>query len=376
MWAHWDHEVLPHWDPATAQKYPRDIRFEPPDCIHSPYYPLRGPYSSSSSELITQHLEDMAAHGIGVLVASWWGPRWRDGSHDTQLVNTDVRVEQVIRLIEATNSPVRVAFHLEPYEGRTKESVREDLEYLGGKYRDSPALLRYNGRPVYYVYDSYRLPASEWSQLLKPRDSSLSVRGTVADGFFLGLWLNQNDGEENLLPSGFEGFYTYFASDQVSYGSNPANWPRMLTWAQQHGLLFVPSIGPGYNDGKIRPWNRGATRPRDDGERYRRLWDIIRGLGLHFVSITSYNEWGEGTQIEPAVPRTAVRDCEYLDYEPNGPFLYMQITKEGSERLPPLKTSGGHAGGGGGGAGQEGKGGGGGGDGRPECKLDLGRCGR
>ncbi|KAG2442442.1 hypothetical protein HXX76_002528 [Chlamydomonas incerta] len=333
QWAHWDHAVLPHWDPATAAKYPQGIRFEPPDCLHSPFYPLRGPYSSTSQELIRQHLEEMAKYGIGILVASWWGPGWRQGSHDTQLINTDDRIEQVIREIDATSSPVRVAFHLEPYEGRSKQSVYEDLVYLSHKYKDSSAVARVNGRILYYVYDSYRLPASDWAELLALNAGPLSVRGTTADGFFLGLWLEKDDGDKNILPGGFDGFYTYFSTEATSYASNPANWPDMQRWAQAHQRLFVPSLGPGYHDGKIRPWNMAARREREGSDRYKRLWELAIDLGVHFVSITSYNEWGEGTQVEPAVPRPMRKDCAYLDYEPHGPFEFLRITREGGERL-------------------------------------------
>lgn len=28
----------------------------------------------------------------------------------------------------------------------------------------------------------------------------------------------------------------------------------MKTFCDNHGLLFVPSVGPGYDDTKIRPW--------------------------------------------------------------------------------------------------------------------------
>ncbi|KAG2448209.1 hypothetical protein HYH02_006794 [Chlamydomonas schloesseri] len=332
-WAHWDHAVLPHWDPATAAKYPQGIRFEPPDCLHSPFYPLRGPYSSTSQELIRQHLEEMTKYGIGILVASWWGPGWRQGSHDTQMINTDDRIEQVIKEIEATSSPVRVAFHLEPYEGRTKQSVHEDLVYLSTKYRDSPAVARVNGRILYYVYDSYRLPASDWAELLVPNTGPLNVRGTAADGFFLGLWLEKDDGDKNILPGGFDGFYTYFSSEATSYASNPANWPDLQGWARAHQRIFVPSLGPGYHDGKIRPWNMAARREREGSDRYKRLWDQAINLGVHFVSITSYNEWGEGTQVEPAVPRPMRQDCAYLDYEPHSPFEFLRITYEGGERL-------------------------------------------
>lgn len=46
-WLHWNHAVLPHWDPQAAKRWASGTRFDPPDHLHSPYYPARGPYSSS-----------------------------------------------------------------------------------------------------------------------------------------------------------------------------------------------------------------------------------------------------------------------------------------------------------------------------------------
>ncbi len=51
------------------------------------------------------------------------------------------------------------------------------------------------------------------------------------------------------LPAGF---YTYFASEAVSFGANPANWPELAAWARRHSRLFIPSVGPGYDDSRIR----------------------------------------------------------------------------------------------------------------------------
>lgn len=62
-------------------------------------------------------------------------------------------------------------------------------------------------------------------------------------------------------------------------------------------------------------------------------------MGVQFVSITSYNEWGEGTQIEPAVPRDTHQGCQYLSYEPESSFLYMEITRNGSHRLGQLAAA-------------------------------------
>jgi len=66
--------------------------------------------------------------------------------------------------------------------------------------------------------------------------------------------------------------------------------------------------------------------------RYRRQWEAAQASGAPLVSITSFNEWGEGTQIEPAQPWTDARsDTAYQDYggpAEGGPNLYLDITRE------------------------------------------------
>jgi glycoprotein endo-alpha-1,2-mannosidase len=57
-------------------------------------------------------------------------------------------------------------------------------------------------------------------------------------------------------------------------------------------------------------------------------------------SITSYNEWGEGTQIEPAKAINPQDEYpkEYLDYGDGGPHKYIKMTadfvKQYRNRIP------------------------------------------
>ncbi len=44
---------------------------------------------------------------------------------------------------------------------------------------------------------------------------------------------------------GFDGFYTYFASDGFVFGSSRANWPYMVDFANKNGMLSSLSVGPG-----------------------------------------------------------------------------------------------------------------------------------
>jgi glycoprotein endo-alpha-1,2-mannosidase len=61
-------------------------------------------------------------------------------------------------------------------------------------------------------------------------------------------------------------------------------------------MMFVPSIGPGYIDDAIRPWNRANARDRDAGRYYARSWKSALAVDAAIISITSFNEWHEGMQ--------------------------------------------------------------------------------
>lgn len=55
-------------------------------------------------------------HACVLQVISWWGPTWREGTHDTQGVNTDAVLGTVLRELEQQDT-LKLAFHMEPYEG-------------------------------------------------------------------------------------------------------------------------------------------------------------------------------------------------------------------------------------------------------------------
>ena len=139
---HWNHEVLPHWTEATRQRFPHGAgtRFRPPVYIHSPFYPARGPYSSRNGTVLRAQFQEMREHGIDVAVLSWWGRPTVQGTHDTQGVSTDDAVPTVLNAASAAG--LHIAFHLEPYAGRSARSVRDDVAYIAHKYGDHPALLR------------------------------------------------------------------------------------------------------------------------------------------------------------------------------------------------------------------------------------------
>jgi len=102
----------------------------------------------------------------------------------------------------------------------------------------------------------------------------------------------------------------------------------MAAFARENNLIYIPSVGPGYADTRIRPWNEKTTKSRDQGRYYEEMFKNAVNTAPDIISITSFNEWHEGTQIEPAVPRK-ISSFTYLDYgEDVDPMFYIRKTKE------------------------------------------------
>jgi glycoprotein endo-alpha-1,2-mannosidase len=289
------------------------------------------------------HMDELSNSGVDVMVVSWWGRPGR-GFSDTQGVNTDRLISQILELADrriGSKKEISVAFHLEPYVSRSIDSIREDLNYIHSNYGHYRSIYREFGKIVFYVYDSYHINPTEWGRLLSV-DGEISVRDTDLDGFFIGMWLDHNHGHD-LSISGFDGIYSYFASSSVSYGSNPDNWRHMCSYCRKVNMACSLSVGPGYIDTGIRPWNFRATKERNGGEYYEASWSYATRSGADMISITSYNEWGEGTQIEPAKavthsPREG-NNKKYLSYgpAPEDAYKYTNMTLEFAETFRARK---------------------------------------
>jgi len=306
----WNHRVIPHWIDSTwnnAGAYPGG------DDIGANFYPRLGNYSSTDPEIITTHMQQIREAGIGVVAISWWGKRhFTDKSVGTLLD-------------EAHAHGLKVVFHIEPIY-KTVAEFRELLEYILSNYLQHPAIYRIQGKPLYYLYNSFQLKYHEWQSLLNPESNS-TIRSTPLDGVFIGLWTTGFDGEF-AVKSGFDGFYTYFASDGFAYGSTTSKWPDMAAFAHENNLIYIPSVGPGYADTRIRPWNEKTTKSRENGTYYEKMFENAANTSPDFISITSFNEWHEGTQIEPAVSKS-IPSFTYLDYgEGSDPMFYIWKTRE------------------------------------------------
>ena len=228
----------------------------PPFDVASDFFPARGAYSSSDPRILRAQMRDIRSAGIDEVVSSWWG--W--GSDE------DLRLPAVLRA--AHGQGLSVAVHIEPYFGRSIETIGSDLAHL-----------RALGIRDVYVYRAGDFTADDW-RTLNLRFSGLRV---FAQTNLVGF----------AAKSGFTGFYTY---DILLYGGD--RFERYCAQAHAAGILCAPSVGPGYDAGPATGDVR--VKLRADGVTYDSMWRAALDAHADFVTITSYNEWSEGTQIEPA----------------------------------------------------------------------------
>ena len=246
----------------------------PPDDIASAFYPAAGVYSSSDLLVIGRQMQEIEDAGIDEIAVSWWGR----GSAE------DGRLAAVVTAAHAAG--IAVAAHLEPYAGRTVAGTVADVGYLEATY----------GIRTFYVYRPFDFPTAEWASAA----AALHAGG--------GTFFAQTALVGAASAAKFDGVYTY---DIVTYGGNI--FARLCREAHRRHLLCAPSVGPGYDarraDGDLK------LKRRDAGRTYDSMWRAAIASRPDRITITSFNEWHEGTQIEPAAPAGWHGRYRYLGYD-------------------------------------------------------------
>ncbi len=301
--------------------------FGPPLDIASDYYPTLGAYSIADSAILAHHFAWLREAGVGVIISSWWG----QGSREDQAV--------ALLLEVAEEYGIKVAFHIEPYHGRTADRLVEDVKYLYDRYGAAPAFFRTNAssrwspddRPkgLFFVWlieftqaDGPRVEASYWQSAMDAIHS-LPDGGLIIANTTQGGWVDAGH---------FDGLYNYATLDLER--------SRGFSWAQSlpPEAWYVPSVLPGFSARRIG-YAADTYVPRNDGVTYDAQWEAALGLAVEpaMVTITSFNEWHEGTQIEPAaVGAENGRGYTYEDYDPLSEEGYLRQTQRWVQRFLAL----------------------------------------
>jgi len=248
--------------------------------------PADGPYDSLDPAVAQRHAAQAKAAGLTVLVASWWGPGDR----------TD---RQLLLLLAACQAQgLKVCAYVE--QAQTPQQVATDVLYLHDRYAGHPAWLTLNGQPVVMFFDRLmqNLGLAGWDRARKAIDAKapgLAYVGTANSAT-----------EIAARAPHFDALHIYSQQFTVTgHDTGDVEWSEMLyaNWVSvQKGLaVTTATVLPGYDD-SIQP-DRTGKRPivsRDDGKTYGDLWLAAIKAAPDWIFVVSFNEWHEGSEIEPS----------------------------------------------------------------------------
>jgi hypothetical protein len=222
------------------------------------FHPTFGFYSSDDQRTVARHLDELAYGHIQVAISSWWGQ-----SH-----YTNERLAMLLGATRAAGSPLRWAVYheREGFGDPTVEQLAADLRYVRDRYADDPAYLRVGGRFVVFAYGD---ATDDCSMAQRWHDANAGI------GAYLVL---------KVVPG------------YALCGAQPDGWHQYAPASRtdvQRGNAFA--ISPGF-------WLASEPEPRLSRDPVA-FAEAVRNMvasGAPWQLVATFNEWGEGTAVEPA----------------------------------------------------------------------------
>ena len=308
-----------------------------------PMKPELGEYDSSDPAVFQRHVAWAQDAGIDFFIFDWWSKRpnvrrrvlrqadWLDRNEGMQF---SIHFE-ALDLKEKKDTPVPGEdANVVMMNSERADRLKRQWEYLARHYMKRPSYLRENGAAVLFVYATRHLVGPVREAITAARQHVKATTGVdlyiVGDEVYFnvlryskarGVYLapeGQPDWDRLLAFDAITAYNPYDESRRQTADEAGANrflsdvealYARYRSVAATASIKFIPTVLPGYNDRGVRPKENHFVLPRFFGP----LTDqTLFGMMLYrlascrftadsgFLVITSWNEWNEGTQIEPA----------------------------------------------------------------------------
>ena len=241
------------------------------------------PYRSTDPATIERHVSQAKGAGINAFVQSWYGPRVEANQTET---NFRVLLDTAARHQFQAAVDVEVSGPFFPDSG----SVQGALATLMSTHVHHPAYLRYRGKPVIFFWRQQRFGVATWAAIREVVDPGRTT-----------YWIAE--GTDLAYQDVFDGHHLY----SIAWSGNPraelGKWPARIRRVEERlgaDRLWVATAMPGYNDLNL-PRADAFVQPRREGAYFRETWAAAQATNPDMIIITSFNEWLEGTHLEPSI---------------------------------------------------------------------------
>ncbi len=258
--------------------------------------PLIGFYDSKSWSAVTYHILMSWAAGIDGLVINI------KDDYDKDCMRNVIRTIKKIHQIDTANFNYCISISYDDQGMFDVETAKNEFRYLRDTIlTDSVQFLKTFGIPTIFAFnypDQY-LTAQDYENALS------EIFNTNKPEL---IW---NQFEASALGS-VNSFYPWV-------GPSAVGWDRVngLEWGEDYLNWFYPTVDansstldflcggvwPGFDDRPNTVWGDGRWMDRQDGYVYNETWAILTDysgeLPAQYALIETWNDWNEGTEIEP-----------------------------------------------------------------------------
>jgi hypothetical protein len=281
--------------------------------------PLLGKYSSANPQIAEEHIKWAKEFGIDFFVVSWWN---RNSYLDENIKNGFLKARNIgdIKFAIFYESPncLGQKIPIDFNAPAVKEKFINDFNYLAETFFKHPSYFKIGGHPVVVIYLT-RVFTGDFPAAVAQVRENLKKKGFNV--YFIGdeIWWNPVPASSGAgatpAPPSWNGltaynlYYPAFSKDGIKNTADLAdkikmvyeNWQKYLSG--DSALSLIPGIIPQYDDYKLR---KNPPLYAAAAEDFLKMLEVAKNSASpvgpkkqKIILITSWNEWHEGTAIEP-----------------------------------------------------------------------------
>lgn len=265
-------------------------------------YPLIGAYDNSDPEVVRWHFRLAKAAGIDGFLCSWW-----KGDSEWARWQSDLFEKVLLPVAQEENFKIAVIDEYAHYNKSFSQLIQRATNNLP-RLAKHPAYLKIDGQPVWFVYQVW----DDWLTASQAAEYVATVEKKVGDVFWIFDKLKLVATEEwpkakmMVGPDWLAipqidcfGTYSYVGHWRDKRASAiSALYTGFTKNVRAAGKKSQLPVLPGHDNTPVH--DAPFIFPRENGKTLKKFFDAAKKAKPDIIVICSWNEWLEGTTVEPA----------------------------------------------------------------------------